>query len=662
MPKLRLLPPATVVDTDEKAAEVLSYLMNRGGYIAIDTETTGLDKFRDRILYWSMATERSRYFLEVKYLYYFDRLFQNKKVKWRLANAKFDMHQFASVGVSLAGEVRDIIVQDAMVDDTRPHGLKEQAFYNYEVRWGDFKDLFLSPERVALQLGLDRTEYADFKKMPSTEKLPYVYSRNPGTVIDYASCDAYFTYMLGEDLDTQMGATELPTSMFPELQTLGDYFDLIEVPLTKSLFNMERRGVAVDMDYVKKIDQPMRDGLVRLESEISTLVGKSFNPRSTDDIGEFLFKTYNIKPVSFTKGGDASTGEKDMNRILERVDPTGVPAKFIRTLMEYKTLQKLHGTYVKKVHTHLGPDGRVHCTFNQTGARTSRLSSTGPNMQNIPAHDDAFKLRGMFVAPKGRKLVDLDYPQIEFRVAACLAGEEGMMEAIRKGWDIHTANAASTFAIEYDDIVRARAQKDLSKKDKSIVLTDQEKWFCAARDRAKAIGLGTMFGQGAGAIAATLGIKKEVAQEGVLKFFSANPKIDELISYMHQFGRDRGFTHTMLGRMRQLHRINCGMKGIEAMEERQAFNMLIQGSAAEMMKLAILRIDADPRLKELDSFLCLTVHDELISESPTEHAAEVKDIKTELMGDPYRWGPIQLQYPVPIAPDGAFADRWSEAK
>ena len=659
MPRLRLLPPATVVDSHEKATAVLEYLMNRGGRIAIDTETTGLDLMRDRILYWSMATENQRYFLEYEYLYRFDPLFQRTDIKWYLANAKYDMHLLANAAVTLAGEMRDIVVMDAMMDDTRPHGLKDQAKLAYEVSWGDFKDLFLDPDRVAKTLGLDKESFKLFKAMGGQAKLPFVYERRPEIVIDYASCDAFFTYMLGERLEAQLAATPLPTDIVPGLKTSLDYFDVIEAPLTKSLWRMERRGFPVDTDYVKKVDQPMRDGMARLEREISDIVGKGFNPRSNDEVGDFLFNSYKVKAITYTDKGAPSVNEADLKRIAERMssDPTCVPVRFIKALLEHKKLTKLHGTYVKSMGKHIGPDGRAHTRLNQTGARTSRLSSSDPNMQNIPARRDPYKLRGMFVSSPGMSLVDLDYPQIEFRVAAVLAQAPAMMEAIRQGWDIHTANATSAYNIPYDDIVAARAKKDARE-----ALNDYEKKCCEARDGAKAIGLGTMYGEGAGKIAMTLGVSKEKAQADIDKFFRANPELAALISNSHNFAHEFGYTYTMLGRMRQLHRINCGIRGIEAEERRQAFNTLIQGSSAEMMKLAILRIDNDPRLRELGSHLILTVHDELISEAPDAVCKDVREIKRELMGDPYRWGPIDLTYPVPIDPDGSIAKRWSEAK
>lgn len=657
MPLLRLLPPATVISTPQQASATVEYLLRRGGRLAIDTETTGLDKFRDNILYWSMATESERYFIEAKDIYRFDALFRSTDIAWYLANAKYDMHMLANAGVELKGQVRDIQVQDAMLDDTRKHGLKEQAHYNYDVRWGDFKDLFLDVGHVAQRLGLDPKELKAFRDLKGQEKLPFVYQKDPKIVIDYATCDAYFTYLLGEDLEAQLAGLELPVELVPGMNTALDYFEILEVPLTKALWSMERTGFLVDTDYVKKIDQPMRDGIVRIEQKLGDLLGRGFNPRSSEEVAELFYDHYKLKAPRYTTTGSRGTAEKDLQILLSRVDPMGTAADLLRLILEHRQLNKLHGTYVKSVHKNIGPDGRIHSSINQTGARTSRLSSSDPNLQNIPARNDPYKIRGMFVAPEGYNLVDLDYPQIEFRIAAVLANEEGMMESIRKGWDIHCANAASTFNIPYDDIVAAKDKKERKEK-----LTEHDHKCLEARNEAKAIGLGTMYGEGAGKIAAGLRIPVEKARESIVKFFEANPGIDSLISYMHQFAHDNEFTHTMLGRIRRLHRVNCGLRGIEAEEERQAFNTLIQGSGAEMMKLAILRIHNDKNFHDLGARLVMTVHDELIAEAPEETDTEVKRLMLGHMADPYRWGPIDFGYPVPIDPDGSIAKRWSDAK
>jgi DNA polymerase I-like protein with 3'-5' exonuclease and polymerase domains len=682
MTRLRLLPPAEVAVSPEQAVSVLEYLMNRGGRLAIDTETTGLDKFHDRVLFWSMATEDRRYFFPAELLSIFTPLFRRRDLAWYLANAKYDMHQLANGGVELGGEIWDIVCMDATVDDTRPHGLKEQIRNSYGITWGEFKDLFLDPDLVGSELGFDKDEFASFRKASTGDKLLTVYGENPEVVIDYATCDAFFTYYRGEDLRDQLAAEELPTNMVPDMASLLDYYRVIEMPLTKSLWRMERTGLLVDRDYAKKIDGPMRDGIAAAQRKIWDAAGTSFNVNSSDDLRGILYgeKYFGLTPLKYTAGGagnavpQASTDEKTLNILRERLKADAPAHRFISALLNYRSLKKLHGTYVKEMikpprprgaaadpsySRFIGPDGRVHSSLNQSGARTSRLSSSDPNLQNIPIRNDPFKIRGIFIAPSDELLVDLDYPQIEFRVAAVLANERQMMDDIRKGWDIHSANAANMFGeATYEAVQEARRKKDTKQP-----LSDFDRQMLKCRDGAKAIGLGTMYGEGARKIAATLGISVDEARDQIDKFFRTYSRLAQLIDDMHSFGHENEFTHTMLGRKRRLHKINNEYnQGQVKAEERQSFNTLIQGTSAEMIKLAILRVDNDPRFRELGGKLLLTVHDELIASAPKDSAKDCLELMKELMGDPYRWGPIDLTFPVPIDPDGSTAPRWSEAK
>ncbi len=280
-------------------------------------------------------------------------------------------------------------------------------------------------------------------------------------------------------------------------------------------------------------------------------------------------------------------------------------------------------------------------------------------MQNIPIRNDPYKIRGIFVAPNGELLVDYDYPQIEFRIAAVLAGEQKMMDDIHRGWDCHSANANNMYEdASYEAITLAR-----QKKDNKEPLTDLDKRMLKYRDGAKTSGLAALYGQGRRRMAAQLGITTDDAQDLIDTFFETNPAIEGLIHFMHEYGHKFGFTYTMLGRKRRLHLINNRYsKGLVKQQERIAFNTLVQGSGAEMMKLAILRVDNDPDFRSLGGRLLLTVHDELLATAPKENAEEVGEIMKKLMAHPYHWGPIQLDYPVPITPDGSIAERWSEAK
>lgn len=663
MPRLRLLPPVVEVRSDEICASVLCHLMQRGGTIAIDSETTGLKIMQDRILFWSMATDEGRWCIPAQYLFRFLPLFERLDVTWCMANAKYDMHMFRNAGISFAGHVEDIIVMDAMVDDTRPHGLKDQAWLTYEAKWGDFKDLFLDPAVVSKNLNLDKAAFRDFKKMSGGDKLLYVYEQAPQLVVDYASCDAYFTYLLWQDLSTELAQDELPIEVGPGFNTLHDYFKVIEVPLTRSLWNLERRGVLVDLEYVKKIDIPIREGIAAATNELHGMIGRPFNPKSTDHLREILYSPngFGLKPVTYTKGGSvaaqASTDEKSLKFLMERSNG-GAAGRFIYKLLELKKLVKMHGTYVKGIAKHLGPDGRIHARYNQAVARTARLSSSDPNMQNVPSMEkDSFHIRDAFIAPDGMSLLDGDYPQIEFRVAAVQADEPKMMAAVCKGWDIHNANTANMYNVEYEDVAAA-------KKKSKAELTDDDKRLLMLRVRAKTVGLGTLFGEGPTKMALQLDMTRAEASKMKDTFFETYPAIYTNIMFCHGFAKENGYIFTMLGRMRRLHRIGSDLsdKKAIAQEQRQAYNMHIQGSAAELMKLAILLVDNDQEFNDLGGQLIMTVHDELVAESPTENKERCAAIMKQHMGDPLHWGPIQLDYPVPITPDIGFAKRWGAAK
>lgn len=663
MPRLRLLPPVEEVRTWDECASVLLYLEQRGGTIAIDTETTGLKILEDRVLFWSMATEDHRWCFPVEYLFAFDRLFTNKDISWCMANAKYDLHLLRNYGISFAGLVFDIIVMDAMVDDTRPHGLKDQAWLTYEAKWGDFKELFLDPVVVAENLKLDKKAFKEFKKLNGGEKLLYVYGQAPQIVIDYASCDAYFTYLLWQELCDKLASEVLPLDIAPGFNTLFDYFNVLEVPMTRTLWNLERRGVLVDLDYVKKIDEPMRDGIAAATAELHLLAGRTFNPKSTDHLRDILFteRGFGLKPVNYTKGGNrsaqATTDEKALKFLMER-SKGGKAGQFIFKLLELKKLVKMHGTYVKGIHKHLGPDGRIHARYNQATARTARLSSSDPNIQNIPSMEkDTYHIRNAFIAPGGMTLLDGDYPQIEFRVAAVQADEPKMMEAVCRGWDIHNANTANMYGVKYEDVAAA---KDKEKKD----LTDEDKKLLMLRVRAKTVGLGTLFGEGPTKMGLQIGISTEAAKDMMQTFFDTYPAIRENILFCHGYAMEMGEIFTMLGRMRRLHRIGSPLsdKKIISQEKRQAYNMHVQGSAAELMKLAMLKVDNDPDFASLGGVLIMSVHDELVSEAPLDTAKDCAEIMKNHMGDPINWGPLKWKYPVPITPDIGSAKRWGSAK
>lgn len=672
MPRLRLLPPATSVMTERAAVKTLEHLMRRGGKIAIDTETTGLNRMKDRVLYWSMATDTDRYFLPVELLPVFDPLFTRKDIVWRLANAKYDMHLLRNHGEFLHGEVWDIIDMDAMVDDTRPHGLKDQAWQAYEARWGDFKELFLDPTYVGAHLGLDKNTLSRFKKYTVGEKLEFAYAENPNLVVQYATCDAYFTYYRADDLETELAGLETPTEVVPQINTQLDYYKLIEIPLTKALWGMERQGWAINEDHRRAVERPIREGLAGIQAKAHDLVrdfGFAFDFKLTsgDTLRRILYDKdcFGLKPPKFNTGAktgrvSASTDEKALNILLERLDPQSRASRFIQLKLEHAALNKSLGTYVVGLHKHVH-NGKIHCKINQSGARTSRFSTSEPNLQNIPIHHDPYNLRGLFIADPGHTLIDLDYPQIEFRVAAAVARAAGMIADINRGWDIHAANGARMYTrdprVTYEAIMGAKHRKET----KASLLPD-DKFLLEIRQAAKTVGLAVMYGEGTTKMAIQLGCSKEQAQRYQDAFFTASPEIAQCIKDMHRYGHETETTYTLLGRVRQLYGINSWKASMVAQDERRALNNLMQGTAAELMKLAILRTFYDKDFNSLGGKLVMTVHDELVGQAPRDTATDVAEIMKDRMGKPFLWGDMNYDLGVDFTPDYGIADSWDKAK
>jgi DNA polymerase-1 len=570
------------------------------------------------------------------------------------------MHLLANMGFNLAGDCEDILTMDTLVDDTRAHGLKEQNWLAYEAKWGDFKQLFLDPAIVSGVLGMDATVLREFKKMGVGDKLLHVYDQAPHMVVEYASCDAFFTYMRWDDLTKELASEELPVHVAPGFSTLLNYYTVIEKPLTKCLFDMERTGVNIDLDYVEKIDIPVREGIRGLKQDLNNLAGKQVNPDSPDQIRWILFeeKNFGLKAARYTKpkSGEpkASTDAKTLEILVDRLDPSHTASKFVVKLQDYRKLSTLHKTFIKGIKKHLGDDGKLHSNIKQHVARTGRFSSADPNLQNIPRPaTDPYKIRGAFIPSPDMWLIDKDYPQIEFRVAAVNADEQKMLASIHKGWDVHNANAVNMFNIDYGELAAAQKKK---KED----LTKDEAALLIIRQQAKTTGLATLFGEGARKMAAQLGIDVNSAYRLKDQFFNAYPKIEENIAFMHEYGHEFETTFTMLGRVRRLHKINSDRSFLVSEEERQAYNTHVQGSAAELIKLAMLRIHSCKALKELGGRLILTVHDELLMEAPKDTAADVADLMHDYMAHPLHWGPLDITYPVPIDPDGEIGYRWSE--
>lgn len=397
----------------------------------------------------------------------------------------------------------------------------------------------------------------------------------------------------------------LENKLFEKIKENGQEFLLekVELPLIKVLADMQLEGVYVDKEALSAFGGKLKARIAALEDGIYGLAGKSFNINSPKQLGEILFED-----LKLPHGKKMKTGYSTGIDVLKKLEPTH---EIVRLIMEYRHLSKLMSTYVEGLGAVISKEtGRIHSNFNQTVTTTGRISSTEPNLQNIPVRTEIGReIRKMFVAPKGMVLVDADYSQIELRVLAHVSGDENMAEAFRNNYDIHTATASSVFNTPYNEV------------------TSEE------RGRAKAVNFGIVYGIGEFSLSQDLKISVKAARQYIEDYLAAYPKIKEYMQKTVEFGRENGYVKTMFERRRYLPELKATNKNIQAFGERMAMNAPIQGSAADIIKIAMVKVYDELKKRNMKSKLILQVHDELIIEAPKEEEKEVKALLKECMED-----------------------------
>ncbi len=402
----------------------------------------------------------------------------------------------------------------------------------------------------------------------------------------------------------------------------------IEQPLTAVLESMEEAGVRADLDALDAFLQEVQRDLDKLTADIYDAAGGAFNIRSAQQMGEVLFKRLGLPTPKSTKGGQASTSQ-DVLEKLSGHHPV------VDRLLEFRKLEKMRSTYLEPLPRHAGPDGRIHTTFNQTATATGRLSSSNPNLQNIPVRGDmGRRMRSCFIAGPGNTLVSADYSQIELRVLAHYSQDPTLLAAFRNGEDIHTRTAALLNDIE-----------------PSAVTPDQ-------RRGAKTINFGLIYGMGARKLAGELGIALAEAREFMERYFARFAHIKEFYDTVEDEARELGYVTTMADRRRPLPDMRSASAQSRALAERQAVNTLIQGSAADIIKLAMLAVHEDEQLRSFSARLILQVHDELLLEVPEEHGQEAGERLAALMINLEGKG---VRLDVPLAVDWGVARDWGAA-
>ena len=402
-----------------------------------------------------------------------------------------------------------------------------------------------------------------------------------------------------------------------------ELYNNIEFPLAQVLADMTRTGILVDREGIETFGVQLRQELDQVLTRIEMEAGTSdFNPNSPKQLGTLLFDTMGLPHGKKTKNGWSTDAET-----LEKL--RDIP--LVEDILQYRACQKLNSTYVEGLLKVIGEDGRIHTRFNQTEARTGRLSSDNPNLQNIPIRTEmGSKLRAYFVAKPGCVLVDADYSQIELRILAHVTGDAHMQEAFLSGADIHRSTAAKIYNIRPEDVTPR------------------------LRSSAKAINFGIMYGKGAYSLSKDIGVSVKEAEAFLQTYLATFPNIDGYMEKTIADARQCGYVSTLFGRRRALPELNSNNHNIRASGERMARNTPIQGTAADVIKLAMVRVWRRLRNEKMESRLILTVHDELIVEAPEAEAEKAAQILREEMEG-------CVHYAVPLSTDVHTGKNWLEA-
>lgn len=398
----------------------------------------------------------------------------------------------------------------------------------------------------------------------------------------------------------------------------------LEMPLVPVLVRMEQRGVGVDLPALAAFGAEVGHELARLEKAIQEAAGKPFNPRSSRQLGEILYGELGLKPLGKTPGGAASTSQD----VLERLAGSH---PLVDHILEYRKLEKLRSTYLEPLPHLADATGRIHTTFNNLATATGRLSSSNPNLQNIPIRGElGRRMRECFVAAPGHLLVGADYSQIELRVLAHLSGEEALRTAFAGKADIHARTASLLFD-----------------KPESAISPDE-------RRQAKTINFGLLYGMGPQKLSRELHIKLDEAKAFIAKYFERLPGLSDFYDGIVATAKRQGYVATLAGRRRLLPELNSANSQLAAQARRQAINTVVQGGAADIIKMAMLAADEDPDLERLDGRLVLQIHDELLVEVPEAGAVAAADRLAAIMS-----GIMPLAVPLDV--DKGIGRTWGQA-
>jgi DNA polymerase-1 len=655
-----MVPAAEWVETEQQLAEMGQYLLNSGleNGVAYDTETTGLSVFRDFPLMLSFSDGLRRFAMMadpwLHHPWVKDGLLGNQELTKIFSNAKFDMHMTANAGVEIKGPVEDTVVMSWLHNENRfGHGLKDTAKDYCGLKMIEFKEVF------PMRRGTKHTP----AETPG-EAIRRVLADPEGRLkaIEYSGLDAFATHRVRDYLKQRL----IDESIAPN-HTLWNHYQTWEVPFTSLLWNLERRGFQICTGHLQGQRGPMQRAMSEIEAAISQDIGWVININSTLQLRKLFFEQLKYTPVKMTDGG--TTGNKQPStdeEVLASFAANG--CKYSKMIMEHRKISKIYGTYIEGLLSWVDNDLRIHTTLKQSGTVTGRLSSAEPNLQNIPrAKGDKFRIRESFIAAEGKRLVVADYDQLEMKIMAHYSGDRNMCDAINGGKDLHCFTAQHMFQANYDDLVAAK---------KSKAPTPEQEILLAMRQTVKPIGFGLIYGIGPVKLAGQLSdelkreVTKEEAQGNIRKYFGIFPGVEAFIKNTHLECHRQEYVQTLLMRKRRLPQINArggggqtgeDAKGIVAEARRQSVNSIIQGTAADIAKAAMLQAEEDEELNSVGAKLLMQIHDELIWEvDDNQEAVEVTKRRAKaIMEHPFG---KDFELKVPLTTEANSGYTWAEAK
>ncbi len=574
---------------------------------AVDTETTSLEAMRAQLVGISLCCEPGHAaYIPVAHRYpgapeQLSREHVLKRLQPWLEDAgkrkvgqhlKYDSHVFANHGVTLRGIAHDTLLQSYVLESHRSHDMDSLA-----LRWLDRKTITYQEVcgKGASQIGFDEVGIEQAS--------------------DYAAEDADVTLQLHNKLWPRIENNE----------KLRYIYQTVELPTAQVLQRVERNGVLIDTSLLEAQSHELGTRLIALETQAHELAGQPFNLNSPKQIGEIFFDKLKLPVVKKTASGAPSTDEEVLQKLAEDYP---LP----KLLLEYRGMAKLKSTYTDKLPKMVNPDtGRVHTTYGQAIAVTGRLASNDPNLQNIPVRTaEGRRIREAFVAPPGRVIVSADYSQIELRIMAHLSEDPGMLRAFASGEDIHRATAAEIFGVSLADVNSEQ------------------------RRAAKVINFGLMYGMSAFGLAGNLGVERSAAQMYMDKYFTRFAGVKCFMDDIRLQAKSHGFVETVFGRRLWLPEINSPNGPRRQAAERAAINAPMQGTAADLIKLAMVAVQDWLDREGLQTLMVMQVHDELVLEVPEQELALVKEKLPQLMA-----GVAQLKVPL-VAEVGAGAN-WEVA-